>query len=108
MRFAPSNCSCSGQLRVINYTQTSVNVSWVNPSTIGSSFYYTITVTHNSSEKIIQSFEKAFRREESPLVSIDLDGYQCERVLIQVAILGKEDKAKSVEAVLPSCEWEQF
>ena len=80
-----------------------MHVAWVNLGTIGSSFYYTITVTHNSSGRIIGSF-----REENPFVSIDLDGYQCERVLIQVAIFGKEDRAESVEAVLPSCEWEKF
>ena len=81
-----------------------MHVAWVDPSTIGSSFY-TINVTHNSSGRIIKSF---IHREGTPFVSIDLDGYQCERVLIQVAILGKEHRAESVEAVLPSCELEQF
>ena len=95
-------------LMIIGYDQSIVTVGWLNPRLATSSFTYTITASHVSSGKNIESIIMAFLREQDPFVSIDLDSYECENVEITVAVYGEEDEALSVEAVLPSCEWLKY
>ena len=93
-------------LKVIGYRQGSVQVVWYNPQFLASYFTYNINVSLFISGSVIESIEESFRREEDPFISIDLRGYECKELQIStVAVLGAEDEAESVPAVVPSCEW---
>ena len=83
---------------------SNVLIGWVNPRLPASSFTYVITASNPDSGGHMRSTEKPFLRDEEPLFSLDLEGFECKRVLISVSLYGEEEEALQVEAVLPSCE----
>ena len=81
-----------------------MEVAWHNPHLLAASFTYTINVSPLNSKDVVKSLQKSFHREKDPFISIDLNGYECMAMQITVAVLGAEDEAESVTAVVPSCE----
>ena len=81
-----------------------MEVAWYNPHLLAASFTYKINVSPLNSKDVVKSLQKSFHREKDPFISIDLNGYECTEMQITVAVLGAEDEAESVTAVVPSCE----
>ena len=98
---------CAGpiNLKIQGYSKGSVQVVWHNPKRIELSFTYIINVTLLNTKNVIKSIGKSFCRNEDPSVSIDLSGFECNEMQITVAVLGEEDQAESITAVVPSCEY---
>ena len=98
---------CSGpiNLKIQGYSKGSVQVVWDNPKRFELSFTYIINVTLLNSKNVIKSVEESFRQNEDPSISIDLNGFECNETQITVALLGAEDQAQSISAVVPSCEY---
>ena len=81
-----------------------MELAWSNPDFLAPSFSYYISFHIFNSGRAIEPIEKSFRREDSPLISVDLNGFECEQIQVTVAVLGKEEKAQSRNITLPSCE----
>ena len=91
-------------MRVIGYNYTTVELAWSNPNVLTFSFTYLIMFHLFDSGGSINTLKESFCREENPFISIDLNGFECEKIQITVAVFGDEEKAQLINAILPSCE----
>ena len=98
---------CSGHInpKIQGYRQGSVKVVWQNPLFLAYPLTYITNVTLLNTKNVVKSLNKWFDPNEHHFVSIDLHGFECEEMQITVAVVGAEDQAESITAVVPSCEY---